>query len=83
MYDDPKRYDYNELYENEALDSEDEFEADDYDYIEGSGEYVLSPEYDLLPVNANMPADKMIKTLAMSQPVILPSSCFSKDKSKR
>ena len=25
---------------------------------EGSGEYVLSPAYDLLPVNANMPADK-------------------------
>ncbi len=25
---------------------------------EGSGQYILSPAYDLLPVNANMPADK-------------------------
>lgn len=33
---------------------------------EGSGEYVLSPAYDLLPVNANMPADKEQFTLAMN-----------------
>ena len=33
MYDNPKRHDHDELYENEALDSEDEFESDDYDYI--------------------------------------------------
>ena len=33
MYNDPKRYDHDELYEDEALDSEDEFESDDYDYI--------------------------------------------------
>ena len=33
MYDDPKRYDHDELYEDEVLDAEDEYEADDYDYI--------------------------------------------------
>lgn len=33
---------------------------------EGSGEYVLSPAYDLLPVNANMPADKEQFALAMN-----------------
>lgn len=33
---------------------------------EGSGEYVLSPAYDLLPVNANMPADKEQLALAMN-----------------
>mgnify|MGYP004435156971 FL=1 len=33
---------------------------------EGSGEYVLSPAYDLLPVNANMPADKEEFALAMN-----------------
>lgn len=33
MFDDPKQYDHDELYEDEVLDSEDEFEADDYDYI--------------------------------------------------
>lgn len=33
---------------------------------EGSGEYVLSPAYDLLSVNANMPADKEQFALAMN-----------------
>lgn len=33
---------------------------------EGSGKYVLSPAYDLLPVNANMPADKEQLALAMN-----------------
>ncbi len=33
---------------------------------EGSGEYVISPAYDLLPVNANMPADKEQFALAMN-----------------
>lgn len=33
---------------------------------EGSGEYVLSPAYGLLPVNANMPADKEQFALAMN-----------------
>ena len=33
---------------------------------EGSGEYVFSPAYDLLPVNANMPADKEQFALAMN-----------------
>ena len=33
---------------------------------EGSGEYVLSSAYDLLPVNANMPADKEQFALAMN-----------------
>ncbi len=33
---------------------------------ECSGEYVLSPAYDLLPVNANMPADKEQLALAMN-----------------
>lgn len=33
---------------------------------DGSGEYVLSPAYDLLPVNANMPADKEQFALAMN-----------------
>lgn len=33
---------------------------------EGSKEYVLSPAYDLLPVNANMPADKEQFALAMN-----------------
>ena len=33
MYDESKRYDHDQLYEDEALDSEYEFEADDYDYI--------------------------------------------------
>lgn len=33
---------------------------------EGSGEYVLSPAYDLLPVNANMPADKEQFALAFN-----------------
>lgn len=33
---------------------------------EGSGEYVLSPAYDLLPVNANMPADKEQFALSMN-----------------
>ena len=33
---------------------------------EGSGEYVLSPAYDLLPVNANIPADKEQFALAMN-----------------
>lgn len=33
---------------------------------EGAGEYVLSPAYDLLPVNANMPADKEQFALAMN-----------------
>lgn len=33
---------------------------------EGSGEYVLSPAYDMLPVNANMPADKEQFALAMN-----------------
>lgn len=33
---------------------------------EGSGKYVLSPAYDLLPVNANMPADKEQFALAMN-----------------
>lgn len=33
---------------------------------EASGEYVLSPAYDLLPVNANMPADKEQFALAMN-----------------
>lgn len=33
---------------------------------EGSSEYVLSPAYDLLPVNANMPADKEQFALAMN-----------------
>lgn len=33
---------------------------------EGSGEYMLSPAYDLLPVNANMPADKEQFALAMN-----------------
>ncbi len=34
--------------------------------VEGSGEYILSPAYDLLPVNANIPADKEQFTLAMN-----------------
>lgn len=33
---------------------------------EGTGEYVLSPAYDLLPVNANMPADKEQFALPMN-----------------
>lgn len=33
----------------------------------GSGEYVLSPAYDLLPVNANIPADKEQFALAMNE----------------
>lgn len=33
---------------------------------EGNGEYVLSPAYDLLPVNVNMPADKEEFALPMS-----------------
>ena len=33
---------------------------------EGSGQYVLSPAYDLLPVNANMPSDKEQFALAMN-----------------
>jgi len=33
---------------------------------ERSGEYVLSPAYDLLPVNANMPSDKEQFALAMN-----------------
>lgn len=33
MYDDPKRYDHDDYYEDEVLDSEDEYETDDYDYI--------------------------------------------------
>lgn len=33
---------------------------------EGSSKYVLSPAYDLLPVNANMPADKEQFALAMN-----------------
>lgn len=33
---------------------------------EGSGAYVLSPAYDLLPVNANMPADQEQLALAMN-----------------
>ena len=33
---------------------------------EGSGEYVLSPAYDLLPVNANMPADREQLALSMN-----------------
>lgn len=33
---------------------------------ESSGEYVLSPAYDLLPVNANMPADKEHFALTMN-----------------
>ncbi len=33
---------------------------------EGSGEYILSPAYDLLPVNAIMPADKEQFALAMN-----------------
>lgn len=33
---------------------------------EGSGEYVLSPAYDLLPVNANMPEDKEQFALPMN-----------------
>ncbi len=33
---------------------------------ESSGKYVLSPAYDLLPVNANMPADKEQFALAMN-----------------
>lgn len=33
---------------------------------EASGEYVLSPAYDLLPVNANMPADKEQFALTMN-----------------
>lgn len=33
---------------------------------EGTGKYVLSPAYDLLPVNANMPADKEQFALAMN-----------------
>lgn len=33
---------------------------------EGSGEYVLSPAYDLLPVNANMPVDKEQFALSMN-----------------
>ncbi|MCI6603059.1 MAG: HipA domain-containing protein [Clostridiales bacterium] len=33
---------------------------------EGSGEYVLSPAYDLLPVNAIIPADKEQFALAMN-----------------
>ncbi len=33
---------------------------------EGSGEYILSPAYDLLPVNANMPTDKEQFALAMN-----------------
>lgn len=33
---------------------------------EGSGKYVLSPAYDLLPVNANMPSDKEQFALAMN-----------------
>ena len=33
---------------------------------EGSGKYVLSPAYDLLPVNANMPADKEQFALTMN-----------------
>lgn len=34
--------------------------------VEGSGEYVLSPAFDLLPVNANMPADKEQFALSMN-----------------
>lgn len=33
---------------------------------EASGKYILSPAYDLLPVNANMPADKEQFALAMN-----------------
>lgn len=33
---------------------------------EGSGKYILSPAYDLLPVNANVPADKEQFALAMN-----------------
>lgn len=33
---------------------------------EGSGQYILSPAYDLLPVNANMPADKEEFALTMN-----------------
>lgn len=33
---------------------------------EGSGEYILSPAYDLLPVNANMPSDKEELALTMN-----------------
>ena len=33
---------------------------------EASGEYVLSPAYDLLPVNANMPSDQEQFALAMN-----------------
>lgn len=33
---------------------------------EGSGEYILSPAYDLLPVNANMPADTEQFALTMN-----------------
>lgn len=33
MYDDPKRYDHDDYFEDEVLDTEDEYEADDYDYI--------------------------------------------------
>lgn len=33
---------------------------------ESSGEYALSPAYDLLPVNANMPTDKEQFALAMN-----------------
>ncbi len=33
MYDDSKRYEDDVLYENEELDTEDEYEADDFDYI--------------------------------------------------
>ena len=33
---------------------------------EGSGKYILSPAYDLLPVNANMPADKEQFALTMN-----------------
>lgn len=33
---------------------------------EASGKYVLSPAYDLLPVNANMPSDKEQFALAMN-----------------
>lgn len=33
---------------------------------EGSGEYILSPAYDLLPVNANIPSDKEELALTMN-----------------
>jgi len=33
VYDDPKRYDHDDYFEDEVLDTEDEYEADDYDYI--------------------------------------------------